>query len=75
MKAKLILFTLLSSLTLWGLASAQSPKTEGIGPVQNSTPPLRKMHIPDDNPITPEKIKLGKQLFYRYSSRMVANPP
>jgi cytochrome c peroxidase len=54
--ATLMAFSLMQS---GGLAQPPSDTTAGIGPL----PPVP---IPVDNPMTPEKIELGKMLFFDY---------
>lgn len=69
MKTKLIFTTALSIFTLTLSTYAQSPTpAEAEGPIEKFPD---RVEIPKDNPMTPEKIELGKQLFF--DSRLSKN--
>ena len=55
---------LLASLFLASCSSADQPAPETSAPAPAPADPLGAMKVPDDNPITPEKVALGKQLFF-----------
>jgi cytochrome c peroxidase len=47
------------------LAAAQIPTAEGADPFNFKVPlGLKPVPVPEDNPMTPEKVELGKQLYF-----------
>lgn len=51
-------------LGLAGCARTEAPKKEAAAVEWPSLPGYQEMVIPEDNPMTPAKVNLGKQLFY-----------
>ena len=59
-----LVFLVACSNTTQPTATPETPATPSTPPPAADTGPLGPMAVPADNPMTPEKIALGKQLFF-----------